>query len=88
MVWHAGRPVFAAERGSTLALLIDATIQRITAATALPAGCPCCRCATPIRRPADLQSVTIAVTHTDIEIFSTLARAYLRWLRSGECRHG
>ena len=31
-VWHAGRPVPVTEKGSTLALLLEATVQRITAA--------------------------------------------------------
>ena len=30
-IWHAGRPVKVAERGSTLALLVEATVRRITA---------------------------------------------------------
>jgi hypothetical protein len=52
-IWHAGRPVKVAERGSTLALLVEATVRRITAAAASPTGCPCCRCAIPIRRIAE-----------------------------------
>ena len=55
-IWHAGRPVKVAERGRTLALLVEATVRRITAAAASPTGCPCCRCSIPIRRTADLQS--------------------------------
>ena len=43
-VWHAGRPIPIAEKGSTLGLLVQATIRRITAAAASPIGCPCCRC--------------------------------------------
>ena len=41
---HAGRPVKTAERGSTLAVLVEATVRRITAAAASPTGCPCSRC--------------------------------------------
>jgi hypothetical protein len=33
-IWHAGRPVRVAEKGSTLALLLEATVRRITAAAA------------------------------------------------------
>ena len=75
-VWHAGRPVTVAERGSTLALLVEATVRRITAAAASPTGCPCCRCAIPIRRIADLQSVTVAVARSDVEEFRTIVRVY------------
>ena len=75
-IWHAGRPVKVAERGSTLALLVEATVRRITAAAASPTGCPCCRCAIPIRRAADLQSVTVAVAYSDVEEFRALARVY------------
>jgi hypothetical protein len=75
-IWHAGRPVKVAERGSTLALLVEATVRRITAAAASPASCPCCRCSIPIRRAADLQSVTVAVGQSDIEEFRILARVY------------
>jgi hypothetical protein len=46
-IWHAGRPVPVSEKGSTLALLLEATIQRITAAATAPSGCPCCRCSMP-----------------------------------------
>ena len=49
-IWHAGRPVKVAERGSTLALLVEATVRRITAAAASPTGCPCCRDRDPARR--------------------------------------
>jgi hypothetical protein len=75
-IWHAGRPVKVAERGSTLALLVEATVRRITAAAASPTGCPCCRCAIAIRRAADLQSVTVAVAYSDVEEFRALARVY------------
>jgi hypothetical protein len=75
-VWRAGRPLPVAEKGSTLALLLEATVRRITAAATSPAGCPCCRCSIPIRRTADLQSVTVAVAHSDVEEFRTLARVY------------
>ena len=75
-VWRAGRPVPVSEKGSTLALLLEATVQRITAAAASPTGCPCCRCSTLIRRAADLQSVTVAVAHSDVEEFRTLSRVY------------
>ena len=75
-IWHAGRPVKVAERGGTLALLVEATVRRITAAAASPAGCPCCRCSIPIRRTADLQSVTVAVAQSDVEEFRILARVY------------
>jgi hypothetical protein len=49
-VWRASRPVPVSEKGSTLALLLEATVQRITAAATLANGCLCCRCSTPIRR--------------------------------------
>jgi hypothetical protein len=49
-VWRAGRPVPVSEKGSTLALLFEATVQRITAAVTSPSGCACCRCAIRIRR--------------------------------------
>ena len=75
-IWHAGRPVKVAERGSTLALLVEATVRRITAVAASPTGCPCCRCAIAIRRAADLQSVTVAVAYSDVEEFRALARVY------------
>ena len=75
-IWHAGRPVKVAERGSTLALLVEGTVRRITAAAASPTGCPCCRCAIPIRRAADLQLVTVAVAYSDVEEFRALARVY------------
>jgi hypothetical protein len=75
-VWHAGRPVRVAEKGSTLALLLEATVRRITAAAASDAGCPCCRCSIRIRRTADLQSVTVAVAQSDVEEFRILARVY------------
>jgi hypothetical protein len=76
-IWHAGHPVPVAEcRGSVLALLLEATIQRITAAVASRAGCPCCRCSTPIRRIAHLHCATVAVGQTDVEEFRTLARLY------------
>jgi hypothetical protein len=93
-IWHAGRPVKVAERGSTLALLVEATVRRITAAAASPTGCPCCRCAIPIRRIADLQSVTVAVARNDVEEFRTIVRVYCvrchrrgyGWLRArGDC---
>ena len=75
-IWHAGRPVPVAEKGSTLALLFAATVQRITAAAASPIGCPCCRCTISIRRTADLQSVTVAVARSDLGEFRTLSRVY------------
>jgi len=75
-IWHTGRPVKVAEKGSTLGLLIEATARRITAAVTLPAGCPCCRCSLPIRRTADLQSVTVAVAHSDVEEFRVVVRVY------------
>jgi hypothetical protein len=43
-VWDAGKPVAFAERGSTLALLVEATVRRITTAATSPGACPCCRC--------------------------------------------
>ena len=54
-IWHAGHPVKVDERGSTLALLVEATVRRITATATSPGGCPCCRCSSPIRRTADLR---------------------------------
>ena len=75
-VWHAGRRVQVGERGSTLALLLEAAVQRITAAAMSPTGCPCCRCSIRIRRTADLQSVTVAVARSDDEEFRTLSRVY------------
>ena len=75
-VWRAGRPVPVTEKGSTLALLLEATVRRIIAAATSPSGCPCCRCSTPIRRAADLQSVTVAVARSDVEEFRTLSRVY------------
>ena len=75
-IWHAGRPVKVAERGCTLALLVEATVRRIAAAAASPAGCPCCRCAVPIRRTTDLQSVTVAVAYSDVKEFRALVRVY------------
>jgi hypothetical protein len=75
-VWDAGKPVAVAERGSTLALLVEATVRRITAAATSPGGCPCCRCSSPIRRTAALQCVTVAVAHSDIEEYRVLVRAY------------
>jgi hypothetical protein len=76
-VWHAGRPVpVVAEKGSTLGLLVEATIRRITAAATSPIGCPCCRCSIPIRRIADLHCATVAVGHSDVEEFRTLSRIY------------
>ena len=75
-IWHAGRPVPVTEKGSTLALLLEATVRRITAVAASPTGCPCCCCAIPIRRTADLQSVTVAVAYSDVEEFRALARVY------------
>jgi hypothetical protein len=75
-VWHAGRPIPVGEKGSTLALLVAATVRRITAAAASDVGCPCCRCSTPIRRTADLQCATVAVAHSDVEQFRTLSRVY------------
>ena len=75
-IWHTGRPVKVAEKGSTLGLLVEATARRITAAVTSPAGCPCCRCSIPIRRTADLQSVTVAVAHSDVEEFRVVARGY------------
>ena len=75
-IWHAGHPLKVAERGSTLALLVEATVRRITAAATSPGGCPCCRCSSPIRRTADLRCVTVAVAHSDIEEYRVLVRAY------------
>ena len=75
-IWHAGRPVKVAERGSTLALLVEATARRISARATSPAGCPCCRCSITIPRTADLQSVTVAVGQSDVEEFRILARVY------------
>jgi hypothetical protein len=77
-IWHAGRPVRVAEKGSTLATLLEASVRRITitAAGASDAGCPCCRCSIQIRRTADLQSVTVAVAQSDVEEFRILARVY------------
>ena len=75
-VWRAGRPVTIADKGSTLALLLEATVRRIITAVNSPAGCPCCRCSIPLRRTAYLQSVTVAVAHSDVEEFRTLARVY------------
>ena len=93
-VWRAGRPVPVTEKGSTLALLLEATVRRITAAATSPAGCPCCRCAILLRRTADLQSVTVAVAHSDIEEYRVLARAYCSRCTSdtaeamAACEHG
>jgi hypothetical protein len=75
-VWSAGRPVPVSEKGSTLALLLAATVQRITAAVISPSGCPCCRCSIRIRRTADLQSVTVAVARSEVGEFRTLSRVY------------
>jgi hypothetical protein len=75
-VWNDGKPVVITERGSTLALLVEATIRRITAAVTSSGGCPCCRCSSPIRRTAALQCVTVAVSHSDIEEYRVLVRAY------------
>jgi hypothetical protein len=75
-VWHAGRRVPVGEKGSTLALVLEAAVQRITAAAMSPTGCPCCRCPIRIRRTADLQCVTVAVARSDVEEFRTLSRVY------------
>jgi hypothetical protein len=75
-VWHAGRAVPVGEKGSTLTLVLEATVQRITAAATSPAGCPCCRCSIRIRRTADLQSVTVAVARSDVGEFRTVSRVY------------
>ena len=75
-VWGAGRPVPVSEKGSTLALLLEATVQRITAAATSATGCLCCRCSTPIRRTTDLHSVTVAVARSDVGEFRTLSRVY------------
>ena len=75
-VWDAGKPVAFAERGSTLALLVEATVRRITAAATSSGGCPCCRCSIPIRRTAALQCVTVAASHSDIEEYRVRVRAY------------
>ena len=75
-VWCAGRPVPVTEKGSTLALLLEATVQRITAAAIAATGCACCRCAIRIRRTADLQSVTVAVARSDDDQFRTMSRIY------------
>ena len=40
-VWRAGRPVPVSEKGSTLALLPEATVQRITTTVISATGCPC-----------------------------------------------
>jgi hypothetical protein len=93
-VWNAGRPVAVTERGSTRALLVEATIRRITATATSPGGCPCCRCSNPIRRTADLRCVTIAVAHNDIEEYRVLVRAYCSRCASdtakamAACEHG
>jgi hypothetical protein len=39
-VWGAGKPVAFAERGSTLALLVEATVRPITVAATSLGGCP------------------------------------------------
>jgi hypothetical protein len=75
-VWRAGRPVPVTEKGSTLALLLEATVCRITAAATSPTGCLCCRCAIPIRCTADLQCVTVAVARSDAEEFRAIVRVY------------
>ena len=75
-VWHAGRPITVAPARSTLTLLVDAVVRRITAAATSPTGCPCCRCTIAIRRTADLECVTVAIAHGDMEVFRTLARVY------------
>ena len=75
-VWHAGRPIPVAQNRSTLTLLLEAAVQRITAAATSPTGCPCCRCTIAIRRTADLECVTVAVAHSDMEEFRTLSRVY------------
>ena len=75
-VWRAGRPAPVTEKGSTLALLFEATVRRITAAATSPAGCPCCRCSTPIQRTADLQCVTVAVARSEAEEFRAIVRVY------------
>ena len=84
-VWRAGRPVPVSEKGSTLALLLEATVQRITAAATSAIGCACCRCSIRIRRTADLQSVTVAVARSDDDQFRTLSRVYpdFRYSRLG-----
>ena len=93
-IWHAGHPVKVDERGSTLALLVEATIRRITAAATSPGGCPCCRCSNPIRRTVDLRCVTVAVAHSDIEEYRVLVRAYCSRCASdtadamAACEHG
>ena len=93
-VWRAGRPVPVTEKGSTLALLVEATVRRITAAATSPAGCPCCRCSIPLRRTADLRCVTVAVAHSDIEEYRVLVRAYCSRCASdtadamAACEHG
>jgi hypothetical protein len=92
-VWNAGKPVAVAERGSTLALLVEATVRRITAAATSPGGCPCCRCSGPIRCPADLRCVTIAVALSDIEEYRVLVRACARCASDtaetmAACEHG
>ena len=76
-VWRAGRPVPV--RAAPLALLLEATVQRVTVAATAPSGCACCRCAIRIRRTADLQSVTVAVARRDddqFRQFRTLSRVY------------
>jgi len=93
-IWHAGHPVKVDERGSTLALLVEATIRRITAAATSHGGCPCCRCSNPIRRTADLRCVTVAVAHSDVEEYRVLVRAYCSRCASdtadamAACEHG
>ena len=75
-IWRTGRLVKVAEKGSTLGLLIEATALRIIAAVTSPTGCPCCRCSIPIRCTTDLQSVTVAVGHSDVEEFRVIVRVY------------
>ena len=75
-IWHTGRPVKVAEKGSTLGLLVEAAARRITASVTSPTGCPCCRCSVSIRRTADLQSVTVAMAHSDVEEFRVVVRVY------------
>jgi hypothetical protein len=75
-VWDAGKPVAFAEHGSTLALLVEATVRRIIAAATSPGGSPCCRCSRPITRTAALRCVTVAVALSDVEEYRVLVRAY------------
>jgi hypothetical protein len=57
-----------------------ARLRRVTAAAISPTGRACSRCSLPIRRTADLQSVTVAVAHRDVEEFRVVVRVNCaRW---------